>query len=165
MYGNLIKTNNFPAWHEILTLMWQTFQFFCLFPAWRFSPFFLFEAKWFASNWSRVFGVLYQDSTFVWYESQMASRPEGIICLKLAPELIAVGQYSRRLFQVPILPSNGPVIENLIAFGERRKQRVYFFLPESQQEFKYVGGGQNFLSCCLWNRTLRQPIHCKLISV
>ena len=91
--------------------------------------------------------------------------PEGIICLKLAPELIAVGQYSRRLFQVPILPSNGPVIENLIAFGERRKQRVYFFLPESQQEFKYVGGGQNFLSCCLWNRTLRQPIHCKLISV
>lgn len=99
------------------------------------------QAKWFAtSEWNRVFGILYQDSTLIWwYETQMASRPEGIICLKLAPELIATGQYSRRLFQVPSLPSNisGTGIENMIAVGERhRRQRVHFFLAETQQDFK-----------------------------
>ncbi|XP_046631690.1 uncharacterized protein LOC124311297 isoform X3 [Daphnia pulicaria] len=98
------------------------------------------KAKWFAtSEWSRVFGILYQDSTLVWwYETQMASRPEGIICLKLAPELITTGQYSRRLFQVPALPRSlsGTGLENMIAVGERhRRQRVHFFLAESQQDF------------------------------
>ncbi len=73
----------------------------------------------------------------------MASRPEGTIFLKLAPELIATGQYSRRLFQVPLLPSSGPGLENMIAIGERRRQRVHFFLAETQQEFKYVGGREN----------------------
>lgn len=66
----------------------------------------------------------------------MASRPEGTIFLKLAPELIAAGQYSRRLFHVPPLPNKGPSVDNVIAVGERRRQRVHFFLAESEQDLR-----------------------------
>lgn len=66
----------------------------------------------------------------------MASRPEGTIFLKLAPELIATGQYSGRLFHVPPLPNKGPGVENVIAAGERRRQRVHFFLAETEHDFK-----------------------------
>lgn len=96
------------------------------------------EAKWFASDWSRVFCILYQDGTLVWYKTQTANRPEGTIFLKLAPELIAPGPYSSRLFQVPPLPNKSSSgVENLIAIGERRRQRVHFFLAETQHDFKY----------------------------
>lgn len=103
----------------------------------RNAPLLFFsKAKWFGSDWSRVFCVIYQDSTLVWYENQMASRPEGTICLKLAPELIARGQYTSRLFRVPDLPSDGSGADYLIAIGERRRQRVHFFLAESDQDIK-----------------------------
>ncbi|KAI9551584.1 hypothetical protein GHT06_021917 [Daphnia sinensis] len=86
-----------------------------------------FSCKESVNIFRRVFGIsffLNQDVTSMWWhETQTASQPEGIVCLKLAPELIATGQYSR-------------LLENAIAAGKRRRQRVHFFLAETQPDFK-----------------------------
>lgn len=116
-------------------LAFQSLQFFlCFLPISGHR-----EAKWFGPNWSRVFCVLYADSTLLWYETQMSPRPQGSVYLKVAPELIATGQVARRLFHVPNPPSCAQsAYEHVIAIGERRRQRVHFFLADSQHELRYV---------------------------
>lgn len=86
-----------------------------------------------------MFCVLYADSTLLWYDSQMAARPQGSVYLKVAPELIATGQVARRLFHVPNPPSSAAsAYEHVIAIGERRRQRVHFFLADDQHALRYV---------------------------
>ncbi len=65
----------------------------------------------------------------------MAPRPEGSALLKLAPELVATGQYAKRMFQVPS-PPTGARLDNVIAIGERRRQRVHFFIADNQEELR-----------------------------
>lgn len=72
----------------------------------------------------------------MWYETQLAPRPEGIVLLRLAPELVAIGPYTRNLFRVPVLPKEGGQ-ENMIAIGERRRQKTHYFLAVNEAELGY----------------------------
>lgn len=116
------RTGTRSHWYLFITCTsWLMFTHFCLYVLHKTSTYHVFVVA---------------SSTLLWYQDQMAARPEGSVLLKSAPELVATGSYASQLFQIPPLPGGGN-LQNVIAIGERRRQRVHFFMAENQQELRY----------------------------
>lgn len=79
--------------------------------------------------------VLYEDSTIAWFKEKGRGEPEGGIVIKDAPEMMAVGRWTLRIPGRPDLPS-GCHIEQLMAFGNRRRDKVHWLLAQSEDEVK-----------------------------
>nr|CAH7725449.1 unnamed protein product [Callosobruchus chinensis] len=58
----------------------------------------------FCKGWSEEWVVLYEDSTLAWYSDKGLSRPRGCVRISEAPELLAVGEYTRQVPRRPRFP-------------------------------------------------------------
>lgn len=79
--------------------------------------------------------VLYEDSTLAWYADKDLSRPRGCIRIREAPELLAVGEWTR---QVPRRPRFPPAchVGQLLAVGSKTPQDVHWLIAQSPAEVK-----------------------------
>lgn len=58
----------------------------------------------FWKGWCEEWVVLYEDSTLAWYSDKGLSRPKGFIRISEAPELLAVGEWTRQVPKRPRFP-------------------------------------------------------------
>lgn len=92
-----------------------------------------YVGRFFGSNWRDVHSVLYNDSSLLWYKDRSLEEQEGGVVLKEAPELIAFGPYTAQVPDRPPLPDNYEQ-KQLLAFGVRGKDMVYWFLCPNEAE-------------------------------
>lgn len=78
--------------------------------------------------------VLYEDSTMAWYADKGLSRPRGYIRISDAPELLAVGEWTRNVPRKPRFPRSCH-IQQLIVVGEST-QKVHWLMAQSPAEVK-----------------------------
>ncbi|KFM75596.1 hypothetical protein X975_05478, partial [Stegodyphus mimosarum] len=97
------------------------------------GPMLWYKRRFFGRNWRDVHSVLYNDSSLLWYRDKSRQEQEGGIVLKDAPELIAFGPYTSAVPDRPSLPDNYEIKE-LLAFGVRGKDIVYWFLCPNEEE-------------------------------
>ncbi|GBN15904.1 hypothetical protein AVEN_79148-1 [Araneus ventricosus] len=93
----------------------------------------LWRGRIFGSNWRDVHSVLYNDSSFIWYEDKSRQESKGGVVLKDAPELIAFGTFTSQVPDRPDLPDHYEPKE-LLAFGVRGTKTVYWFLCPNEEE-------------------------------
>lgn len=90
----------------------------------------------FGSKWPDCYAVLYQDSTFVWYDKRGDISAKGCVQLKQLAPYIVVGAFTDRLPNRPSLPDNGRV-QNLLAIGTgSRGAKIHWFLFNSEDNLK-----------------------------
>lgn len=90
----------------------------------------------FGSSWREEWVVLYEDSTLAWYKEKGKGEPEGSVIVKEAPDMLAVSQWTLRVpGRRPLLPI-GCQVEQLMAFGTRRGEKVHWLLAQSEEEVK-----------------------------
>lgn len=89
----------------------------------------------FCKGWSEEWVVLYEDSTLAWYADKGLSRPRGYIRIREAPDLLAVGEWTR---QVPRRPRFPPAchVGQLLAVGSRTPHDVHWLIAQSPAEVK-----------------------------
>ncbi|GBM63781.1 hypothetical protein AVEN_8876-1 [Araneus ventricosus] len=92
-----------------------------------------YKCRFFGSNWRDVHSVLYNDSSFMWYENKSRQESKGGVVLKDAPELIAFGTFTSQVPDRPDLPDKYEPKE-LLAFGVRGTKTVYWFLCPNEEE-------------------------------
>ncbi|XP_054724761.1 uncharacterized protein LOC129235101 [Uloborus diversus] len=97
------------------------------------GPMLWHKRRLFGSNWRDVHSVLYNDSSLLWYKDKSRQEQEGGVVLKNAPELIAFGPYTSQVPDRPSLPEHYEPKE-LLAFGVRGKDLVYWFLCPNEEE-------------------------------
>lgn len=78
--------------------------------------------------------VLYEDSTIAWYADKGLSRPRGWTKINKAPELLAIGEWTRNVPRKPRLPRNCQ-IQQLIVAGESSKN-IHWLMAQSSGEVK-----------------------------
>ncbi|KAF0294285.1 hypothetical protein FJT64_008043 [Amphibalanus amphitrite] len=59
------------------------------------------QERFFGANWREEYAVLYEDSSLLWYKSRERRQPEGALMLRCAPELMAVGVFTRAVPRQP----------------------------------------------------------------
>ncbi|XP_076360183.1 uncharacterized protein LOC143252221 [Tachypleus tridentatus] len=91
-----------------------------------------YKKRIFGKDWREEYVVLFSDSTLMWFKDKGKMEPEGSVIIKNAPDLMAYGHFTARVPKKPILP-NGFKTSQLIAFGTREKDTVYWFLCESEE--------------------------------
>lgn len=79
--------------------------------------------------------TLFDDSTLAWFKEKDRSSPEGVLVIKEAPEMMAMGQWTLRIPTRPELPSGCHVVQ-LMAFGNRRRDKVHWLLAKNEDEVK-----------------------------
>ncbi|VEN62260.1 unnamed protein product, partial [Callosobruchus maculatus] len=87
----------------------------------------------FCKGWSEEWVVLYEDSTLAWYSDKGLSRPRGCVRISEAPELLAVGEYTRQVPRRPRFPKTCQ-IGQLLAVGSRAFQDVHWLMAQSTAE-------------------------------
>ncbi|XP_044745250.1 uncharacterized protein LOC123307104 [Coccinella septempunctata] len=87
----------------------------------------------FCSGWTEEWVVLFEDSTLAWYADKGLSRPRGRIRIGDSPDLLAVGEWTRKVPKRPRFPRNCH-IGQLIAIGSRRPQDVHWLIAQSPTE-------------------------------
>lgn len=89
----------------------------------------------FCKGWSEEWVVLYEDSTLAWYADKGLGRPRGCIRIREAPELLAVGEWTR---QVPRRPRFPPAchVGQLLAVGSKTPEDVHWLIAQSPAEVK-----------------------------
>ncbi|GFS28856.1 PH domain-containing protein [Trichonephila inaurata madagascariensis] len=97
------------------------------------GPMLWYKRRFFGSNWRDVHSVLYNDSSLIWYKDKSRQESDGGLVLKDAPELIAFGPYTSQVPDRPDLPDHYEPKE-LMAFGVRGKDTVYWFLCPNEAE-------------------------------
>ncbi|GBN10982.1 hypothetical protein AVEN_154206-1 [Araneus ventricosus] len=97
------------------------------------GPMLWYKRRIFGSNWRDVHSVLYNDSSFIWYEDKSRQESKGGVVLKDAPELIAFGTFTSQVPDRPDLPDHYEPKE-LLAFGVRGTKTVYWFLCPNEEE-------------------------------
>lgn len=63
----------------------------------------------FCKGWCVEWVVLYEDSTLAWYTDKCLSRPKGYVRISEAPELLAVGEWTRQVPKRPRLSKAGHI--------------------------------------------------------
>ncbi|CAH1984697.1 unnamed protein product, partial [Acanthoscelides obtectus] len=89
----------------------------------------------FCKGWNEEWVVLYEDSTLAWYSDKGLSRPRGCVRISDAPELLAVGEYTRQVPRRPRFPKTCQ-IGQLLAIGSRAFQDVHWLMAQSPAEIK-----------------------------
>lgn len=79
--------------------------------------------------------VLYEDSTLAWYADKGLSRPRGFIRLNEAPDLLAVGEWTRQVPRRPRFP-RACHIGQILAIGTRIPSDVHWLMAQSPAEIK-----------------------------
>lgn len=97
----------------------------------------LFPEGLFCSGWTEEWVVLFEDSTLAWYADKGLSRPRGRIRIGDSPDLLAVGEWTRKVPKRPRFSRNCHVGQ-LLAIGSRRPQDVHWFIAQSPAEVKWV---------------------------
>ncbi|KAK7865429.1 hypothetical protein R5R35_012793 [Gryllus longicercus] len=92
-----------------------------------------YKKRLFGKPWREEWVVLYEDSTLAWYKEKGRLEPEGSLVVKEAPEMMAVSQWTLRIPGRPDLPSGCGVVQ-LMAFGNRRRDKVHWLLAQSEEE-------------------------------
>ncbi|CAH2008485.1 unnamed protein product, partial [Acanthoscelides obtectus] len=87
----------------------------------------------FCKGWNEEWVVLYEDSTLAWYSDKGLSRPRGCVRISDAPELLAVGEYTRQVSRRPRFPKTCQ-IGQLLAIGSRAFQDVHWLMAQSPAE-------------------------------
>ncbi|XP_023027660.1 uncharacterized protein [Leptinotarsa decemlineata] len=87
----------------------------------------------FCPKWSEEWVVLYEDSTLAWYSDKGLSRPKGYIRISEAPELLAVGEWTRQVPRRPRFP-RACRIGQLLAIGSRALRDVHWLMAQSPAE-------------------------------
>ncbi|XP_022239466.1 uncharacterized protein LOC106457738 isoform X1 [Limulus polyphemus] len=87
----------------------------------------------FSKDWKEEYVVLFNDSTLVWFKDKDKMEPEGSVIIKNAPELMAYGPFTARVPKRPALP-NGYRTSQLLAFGTKGKEAVYWFLCKHEED-------------------------------
>ncbi|XP_067003194.2 uncharacterized protein [Anabrus simplex] len=91
------------------------------------------QKRLFGKAWREEWVVLYEDSTLAWFKEKGRVEPEGSLVVKEAPEMMAVSQWTMRIPGRPDLPS-GCTLVQLMAFGNRRRDKVHWLLAQSEEE-------------------------------
>ena len=89
----------------------------------------------FGKAWREEWVVLYEDSTIAWFKEKGRGEPEGSLLVKDAPELLAVSHWTLRIPGRPDLPGHCHVTQ-VMAFGTHRREKVHWFLAQSEEEVK-----------------------------
>ena len=79
--------------------------------------------------------MLYDDSSLLWYKAKERQAPEGALMLRTAPELMAVGVFTRAVPRQPEFPY-GTDIRRVIALGSSASRRVQWFICHSEDDAK-----------------------------
>ncbi|CAH1169818.1 unnamed protein product, partial [Phaedon cochleariae] len=77
--------------------------------------------------------VLYEDSTLAWYSDKGLGRPKGYVRISEAPELLAVGEWTRQVPRRPKFP-HFCNIGQLLAIGSRAMRDVHWLMAQSPAE-------------------------------
>ncbi|XP_043210508.1 uncharacterized protein LOC122375279 [Amphibalanus amphitrite] len=96
---------------------------------------FRYKKRFFGANWREEYAVLYEDSSLLWYKSRERRQPEGALMLRCAPELMAVGVFTRAVPRQPEFPC-GTDIRRVIALGSSATRRVQWFICHSEDDAK-----------------------------
>ncbi|XP_037073376.1 uncharacterized protein LOC119094420 [Pollicipes pollicipes] len=94
-----------------------------------------YKKRFFGTNWREEYAILYDDSSLLWYKSKERSEPEGALVLRCAPELMAVGVFTRAVPRQPEFPA-GTDIRRVIALGSSVSRRVQWFICPSEDDAK-----------------------------
>lgn len=89
----------------------------------------------FGKTWREEWVTLFDDSTLAWFKEKDRGSPEGALVIKEAPEMMAMGQWTLRIPARPDLPSGCHVVQ-LMAFGNRRRDKVHWLLAKNEDEVK-----------------------------
>ncbi|XP_030764075.1 cyclin-dependent kinase 12-like, partial [Sitophilus oryzae] len=87
----------------------------------------------FCKGWCEEWVVLYEDSTLAWFADKSLSRPRGFVRISEAPELLAVGEYTRQVPRKPRFP-RACHIGQLLAVGCNTMHDVCWLMGQSPAE-------------------------------
>ncbi|KAJ8924487.1 hypothetical protein NQ315_007284, partial [Exocentrus adspersus] len=87
----------------------------------------------FCKGWCEEWVVLYEDSTLAWYSDKGLGRPRGHVRIGDAPELLAVGEWTRQVPKRPRFPFSCHVGQ-LLAIGSRTVRDVHWLMAQSPAE-------------------------------
>uniref|UniRef100_A0A6P7FY08 Uncharacterized protein LOC114332169 n=1 Tax=Diabrotica virgifera virgifera TaxID=50390 RepID=A0A6P7FY08_DIAVI len=89
----------------------------------------------FCPKWCEEWVVLYEDSTLAWYSDKGLNRPKGCVRISDAPELLAVGEWTRQVPRRPKFP-HACHMGQLLAIGSRKLHDVHWLMAKSPAEIK-----------------------------
>lgn len=95
----------------------------------------LYAGGWLWRTWCEEWVVLYEDSTMAWFKDKGTTSPRGRVLLNEAPELLAVGEWTRQIPRRPRMPEDCHVGQ-LMAFGSRRQGKVHWLMAQSATEVR-----------------------------
>ncbi|XP_030750853.1 uncharacterized protein LOC115878475 [Sitophilus oryzae] len=98
-----------------------------------FSALYLATGGFFCKGWCEEWVVLYEDSTLAWFADKSLSRPRGFVRISEAPELLAVGEYTRQVPRKPRFP-RACHIGQLLAVGCNTMHDVCWLMGQSPAE-------------------------------
>ncbi|XP_050515139.1 uncharacterized protein LOC114332169 [Diabrotica virgifera virgifera] len=87
----------------------------------------------FCPKWCEEWVVLYEDSTLAWYSDKGLNRPKGCVRISDAPELLAVGEWTRQVPRRPKFP-HACHMGQLLAIGSRKLHDVHWLMAKSPAE-------------------------------
>ncbi|KAF7284430.1 hypothetical protein GWI33_022212 [Rhynchophorus ferrugineus] len=87
----------------------------------------------FCKGWCEEWVVLYEDSTIAWFADKSLNRPRGYVRISEAPELLAVGEWTRQVPRKPRFP-RACHIGQLLAIGCKSMNEVYWLMGQSPAE-------------------------------
>lgn len=90
----------------------------------------------FFKGWCEEWVVLYEDSTIAWYADKGLSRPRGYVRISEAPDLLAVGEWTRQVPKRPRFPRSCHIGQLLAIGGGRIPHDVHWLMAQSQTELK-----------------------------
>lgn len=79
--------------------------------------------------------VLYEDSSIAFYADKGLSRSRGCVRICEAPDLLAVGEWTKQVPRPPKIPRNCN-IGQLLVVGCRCPHEVYWLMAQSSAEVK-----------------------------
>lgn len=119
-----------PFWHGTLSGRLDIGQFLKILRSKIF-----FSGDWLWRSWSEEWVVLYEDSTLAWFKDKGTQSPRGRIRLSEAPDLLAVGEWTRHVPRRPRVPSDCHVAQ-LLAFANRQHNKIHWLMAQSPQEVR-----------------------------
>ncbi|KAF5285603.1 hypothetical protein FQA39_LY16572 [Lamprigera yunnana] len=110
----------------------------------------------FCKGWSEEWVVLYEDSTIAFYADKGLSRPRGRVRVREAPDLLAVGEWTRQVPRSPRIPRTCHVGQ-LLVVGCRCPHEVHWLMAQSPAEVKCLSTS--------WNRNNIFELRLKRLSI
>ncbi|XP_060533843.1 uncharacterized protein LOC132706504 [Cylas formicarius] len=92
-----------------------------------------YKKGFFCKAWCEEWVVLYEDSTLAWFADKSLSRPRGFVRISDAPDLLAVGEWTRQVPRRPRL-SKACHFGQLLAVGCRRMHQIHWLMAATPAE-------------------------------